>query len=84
MNIFSEFLPEPTVLEQTMKKKMLLTAVLLMVWVFPCAGIALQKAVIIDPVFTFQPVPEGVHVDHVFIVKNTGDTVLRIEKVMPP
>jgi hypothetical protein len=83
MNTFSAFV-KPTVLEQTMKKKMLLAAVLMMVWVFPCEGIALQKADIIDPVFTFDPVPEGVHIDHVFIVKNTGDTLLRIEKVMPP
>jgi len=82
MNIFSE--PLKAVVEQTMKKKMLLMAVLLMVWAFPCVGIALQKADIIDPVFRFDPVPEGVHVDHVFIVKNPGDTVLRIEKVMPP
>ncbi len=67
-----------------MKKKMLLTAVLIMVWAFPCMGITLQKVDIIDPVFKFQPVPEGIYIDHVFIVKNTGDTVLRIEKVMPP
>lgn len=67
-----------------MKKKMILTAVLMMVWVFPGLGIALQKADIIDPVFTFQPVPEGVHIEHVFTVKNTGDTLLKIEKVAPP
>ncbi|MCM2284956.1 MAG: DUF1573 domain-containing protein [Desulfobacula sp.] len=67
-----------------MKQKMLLMTVLMMVLAFPCAGMALQKADIIDPVFTFQPVPEGVHVDHTFIVKNTGDTLLRIEKVSPP
>lgn len=84
MNIFSEPLVEPIVLEQTMKKKMLLTAVLMIIWAFPCEGTALQKADIINPVFTFQPVPEGVRIDHTFIVKNTGDMVLRIEKVMPP
>lgn len=67
-----------------MKKKMLLMAVLLIAWAFPCAGIAQQKADIIDPVFTFDPVPEGVHIDHTFLVKNTGDVVLRIEKVSPP
>lgn len=67
-----------------MKKKMLLMAVLLIVWAFPYVGIAQQKAEITDPVFRFDPVPEGVHVEHTFMMKNTGDTVLRIEKVMPP
>ncbi|MDA8134499.1 MAG: hypothetical protein M0T82_07735 [Desulfobacteraceae bacterium] len=67
-----------------MKQKMLLITVLMMFLAFPYAGMALQKADIIDPVFTFQPVPEGVHIDHTFIVKNTGDTLLRIEKVSPP
>nr|NJM04116.1 DUF1573 domain-containing protein [Desulfobacula sp.] len=28
--------------------------------------------------------PEGAHVEHTFTVKNTGDAVLRIEKVSPP
>ncbi len=67
-----------------MKKKTILAAVLIFIWAFPYAGIALQKAEITEPVFTFEPVPEGAHVDHTFRVKNTGDTVLRIEKVSPP
>lgn len=86
MNIFSKPLPETVkaVLEQTMKKKMLLMAALMIVWAFPSAGIALQKAEVKAPVFKFNPVPEGVHIEHTFIMKNTGDTPLRIEKVSPP
>ena len=67
-----------------MKKKTILMAVLLLALASPCLLIAQQKAEISNPVFTFDPVPEGVHVDHTFIVKNTGDTVLKIEKVSPP
>lgn len=67
-----------------MEKKTILAAVLILIWAFPCAGIALQRLEINDPVFTFEAVPEGAHVDHTFRVKNTGDTVLRIEKVSPP
>ena len=67
-----------------MKKKTLLAAVIIFVLAFPYTGIAKPKTEIADPVFTFEPVPEGVHVSHTFIVKNTGDTVLTIEKVNPP
>ncbi len=67
-----------------MKKKILLTAVLIFILVFPYTGIAKPRTEIVDPVFTFEPVPEGVHVSNTFIVKNTGDTVLTIEKVVPP
>ncbi|MBU8847944.1 MAG: DUF1573 domain-containing protein [Desulfobacterales bacterium] len=37
-----------------------------------------------NPVFTFEKVPEGVHVHHEFIIKNSGDTLLHIENVLPP
>jgi len=67
-----------------MKKKTILTAVFFMVLVFPYWGIAGQKIEIAEPVFSFEPVPEGVHVEHTFIVKNTGDALLTIEKVVPP
>ncbi|OGR59927.1 MAG: hypothetical protein A3J80_06325 [Desulfobacula sp. RIFOXYB2_FULL_45_6] len=67
-----------------MKKEIILMAVLFFVSVFPYEGVAQQKAQIADPVFTFEPVPEGVHVSHTFIVKNTGDSVLTIIKVTPP
>lgn len=67
-----------------MKKKTILMTIFLFGLAFPYMAFAQQKAEIANPVFTFDPVPEGVHVDHVFIVKNTGDTILRIEKVSPP
>jgi hypothetical protein len=67
-----------------MKKKTILMIIFLFGLVLPYMAFAQQKAEIANPVFTFDPVPEGVHVDHVFIVKNTGDTILRIEKVSPP
>jgi len=67
-----------------MKKKILLLSVILFIWALPCSGSARQKAEFADPVFTFDPVPEGVHVTHTFMVRNAGDTVLKIEKVSPP
>jgi hypothetical protein len=67
-----------------MKKKTIMMVFLLIALAFPFMALAQQKAEIANPVFTFDPVPEGVHIDHTFIVKNTGDTVLTIEKVSPP
>jgi hypothetical protein len=40
--------------------------------------------VIDNPVFTFEAVPDGVHVTHEFIIKNAGDTLLHITNVKPP
>lgn len=42
------------------------------------------KLIIDEPVYVFDQVPEGEHVSHVFVLKNTGDTVIRITKVQPP
>lgn len=67
-----------------MKKKTILMAIFLVAWVFPYECIAGQKAEIENPEFNFEPVPEGTHVSHTFRVKNTGDALLTIEKVMPP
>ncbi len=66
------------------KKKTILTVFLFFAWVFPYPGMAQQKAEITDPVFTFDTVPEGTHVSHSFVIKNTGDALLIIEKVSPP
>ncbi len=44
-----------------------------------------QPKVLIDtPVFTFKSIPEGVHISHEFKIKNTGNALLHIHKVMPP
>jgi hypothetical protein len=45
----------------------------------------MQPKVSVDNlVFTFKPVPEGAHISHEFIVKNTGDATLHIINVSPP
>ncbi len=67
-----------------MTKRTILIAFFFFALALPYMAFAQQKAEIANPVHTFDPVPEGVHIDHTFIVKNTGDTVLRIEKVSPP
>ncbi len=46
--------------------------------------LAVPKAVPVAPVFEFALVPEGHHIDHVFIVRNTGDTPLNITRVLTP
>ncbi|SDU30850.1 hypothetical protein SAMN04487931_106228 [Desulfobacula phenolica] len=44
-----------------------------------------QPQVLIDnPVFKFKSIPEGVRIAHEFKIKNTGNTLLHIHKVMPP
>ncbi|CCK81520.1 uncharacterized protein TOL2_C33630 [Desulfobacula toluolica Tol2] len=44
-----------------------------------------QPKILIDnPVFTFKSIPEGVRIAHEFKIKNTGNTLLHIHKVMPP
>lgn len=48
----------------------------------PCA--ATPRAVFVDSVFEFSPLPDGVKITHEFSVRNTGDTTLNIIKVLPP
>jgi len=50
----------------------------------PYNALAVQKVEVVNSVFTFDPVPEGVHVSHEFIIKNTGDVMLNILSVLPP
>lgn len=45
---------------------------------------AAPKAVLLEPVFTFNPVPEGMGLSHEFIVRNQGDEPLDILDVIPP
>jgi hypothetical protein len=45
---------------------------------------AAPRAVLVDAVFEFSPLPEGEKIRHDFIVRNTGDTVLNITNVLPP
>ena len=48
----------------------------------PCT--AAPKAVFVDAIFEFSPLPEGEKIIHEFIVRNTGDTDLNITNVLPP
>lgn len=67
-----------------MKKKLIITAILLALFCLPHPGMTQPGLLIKDPVYTFKMVPEGTLVPHEFIVKNTGDTLLHIENVLPP
>ncbi len=51
-------------------------------FVLPCT--AAPKAVFVDAVFEFSPLPEGEKIIHEFVVRNTGDTDLNITNVLPP
>jgi hypothetical protein len=72
-----------------MKKKIIVIA---MLFSFFCLahlclaeqGMTQPKVLIDTPVFTFKSIPEGVHIAHEFKIKNTGNTLLHIHKVMPP
>ncbi|MCF6247260.1 MAG: DUF1573 domain-containing protein [Desulfobacula sp.] len=67
-----------------MKKRILIFAALLIFCIMTGWGVAKPIATIDNPVFTFDTIPEGFHLDHEFIIKNTGDTELNIENVLPP
>ena len=79
-----------------MKKTNIIIAILFALFFLTHQGIAQEKVklevkpelkpeVKIDhPVFVFESVPEGVHVLHEFIIKNTGDALLHIQNVLPP
>ena len=67
-----------------MKKLNIIIAVLFMLAFLVSQAAAQPKAVIDSPVFTFETVPDGVHVTHEFIIKNVGDTLLHITNVKPP
>lgn len=67
-----------------MKKKTIIAVMLVALFCLPYPCMAQQSVEIDHPVFTFESVPEGVHVTHEFIIKNSGDTLLHIENVLPP
>ena len=67
-----------------MKKIIIAISLFFAVFCMSVQCIAQPKAVIDNSIFTFETVPEGVHVTHEFIIRNTGDTVLNINKVLPP
>jgi len=67
-----------------MRKTNIIIAVLFVLSFLASQAAALPKAVIDNPVFTFEAVPDGAHVSHEFKIKNIGDTPLHINKVRPP
>lgn len=64
------------------KKQVILTVLIAgMIFLFPpvlCAGPSVN---VIQPKYEFEPVPEGAHVAHSFVIRNTGDAPLHIQKV---
>ncbi len=69
-----------TIFVSTAFVSMVFLAVVL--FALPCT--AAPKAVFVDAVFEFSPLPEGEQIIHEFIVRNTGDTDLNITNVLPP
>jgi hypothetical protein len=67
-----------------MEKIKILNIVLFVLVFLASPAFAQPKAVIDNPVFTFEAVPDGVHVAHEFIIKNVGDTLLKITNIKPP
>ena len=67
-----------------MKKKIILIAALIALFLIPQNGMAQPKIKIDNPVFNFKSIPEGVSVAHEFKIKNIGDTLLHINNVLPP
>ncbi len=56
----------------------------LVIFAGPAHVLAAPRAVPLAPVYQFEPVLEGVHVTHDFIIQNQGDTPLNIVGVRPP
>lgn len=56
----------------------------LFVFAGPAYALAGPRAVPVAPVFEFEPVFEGAHLTHDFIIQNQGDAPLNITGVRPP
>lgn len=67
-----------------MRKLFNVLTIFLAVGFFCLPASAAPKAVPLDAVFEFSPLPEGEKIHHEFIVRNTGDTVLNITNVLTP
>jgi len=67
-----------------MKQKTVFLAIWCVVCFLPVFAAAAPVAVIEEPVYTFESVVEGEHVEHEFVVKNSGDEPLKIINVSPP
>jgi len=67
-----------------MKKITIFIVALFWLFCLPYQLVAQPQVLVENPVFTFETIPEGVNVEHEFIIKNTGDTILHINNVLPP
>ncbi len=66
-------------------KKILIIALLLLGFSLFSVPVQAEPTVeVIAPIYEFAPVSEGIHIDHTFKVRNTGDTPLKILNVLPP
>ncbi len=62
----------------------IIISLFLVIFACPVHVQAAPRAVPVAPVFQFEPVLEGVHVTHDFIIQNQGDAPLNITGVRPP
>lgn len=67
-----------------MNLKKTLTIGLILFFCFTGMARAEIAAVVDEPIYIFEAVPEGTRVTHEFIIKNTGDGILKILDVKPP
>ncbi len=67
-----------------MKKNLILSFLVMVLIVSAQVCTAAPRAELVNPVFTFDPVPDGQPLTHEFIIKNTGDAPLNILSVLPP
>ena len=67
-----------------MRKTIISIIVLVIAACFPLFAVAGPVVLVESPKFVFEEVPEGVRVDHEFVVKNIGDADLEIKNVLPP
>ena len=68
----------------TMKKHLFLSILFVLLIVSPQVCLSAPKVELVNPVFTFEPLPEGQALTHEFIIRNTGDAPLNILSVLPP
>ncbi|MCG8639223.1 MAG: DUF1573 domain-containing protein [Desulfobacterales bacterium] len=67
-----------------MNLKKTLTIGLILSFCFTGMARAEIAAVVDEPIYIFEAVPEGTRVTHEFTIKNTGDGILKILDVKPP
>ncbi len=64
-----------------MKQMILALTVLVLVLPAVPAAAGTPAAVVPSPLYEFEPVPDGEHIFHDFIIKNTGTADLKISRV---